>query len=54
LTSHQCRVDDLDNQLSVRIKRLEELNQRVEELSEAVKLLRKEKLELDTDLLAKF
>jgi len=32
---------------------LGELNQRVEELSEAAKLMRKEKLELATDFLAK-
>ena len=46
-------VDDLGHQLSVRIKRSVELNQQMKELSEAVKCLRKEKLELAIDLLAR-
>ena len=46
LTYHQFMVKHLKDQLSMRIRKSGELTEQVEELSEAVKCLRKEKLEL--------
>ena len=52
MTCHQSRVNDLEDRLSKRIRRSGELVQQVEELSEAMKCLQKEKFELTKDLLA--
>ena len=47
---HQYRVNDLEDRLSKRIRRIRKLTQQVEELSEVVKRLRK-KLELTESLI---